>query len=380
MRRTIALSINTAWNVVNFRTSLIHALIKHGYDVVVIAPRDEYAEQIPMPSCRYIPIAMDNGGTNPLRDLKLLFDFYRIFSKIRPFCFLGYTVKPNVYGSFAARALQIPTINNVAGLGTAFIKDSWITVIAKLLYRTAFASANKVFFQNNDDLEYFVRFGLVKGAIATRIPGSGIDISRFIPKGNRRQDEPFRFLLVGRLLWDKGIQEYVDAARLMLHKYPDIEFQMLGFLDVANRTAVPRSTVELWESDGLIVYLGRTDDVAPFIEQAGCVVLPSYREGAPRALLEAASMAKPVITTDVAGCRDVVDNGVSGFLVKAGDATDLAAKMEMLLLMSEEQRTAMGQKGRDKMVREFDESIVIAQYLEAIDSLAHDESGIKVGK
>lgn len=370
MTRSIVISINTAWNIVNFRASLIKALIEHGYDVVVVAPPDDYADRIPLLGCRYIPIAMDNGGTNPLRDLKLLFDFYRVFSEVRPFCFLGYTVKPNVYGSFAARSLGIPTINNVAGLGTAFIKESWITLVAKMLYRMAFSGAYKVFFQNNDDLEYFVRSRLVKPGIALRIPGSGIDTSRFAPKEMDKEGGRFRFILIGRLLWDKGIREYVEAARRIKDRNPNVEFQLLGFLGVDNRTAVSRSEVERWEAEGLIAYLGSTDNVIPFIERADCVVLPSYREGAPRALLEAASMAKPIITTDAVGCRDVVDDGISGFMAKAGDASDLAEKMEKMLLLPGDQRVSMGRNGRNKMVREFDESIVINNYLTALDALA----------
>lgn len=370
MTRSIVISINTAWNIVNFRASLIKALIEHGYDVVVVAPPDEYADRIPLLGCRYIPITMDNGGTNPLRDFKLLFDFYRVFSEVRPFCFLAYTVKPNVYGSFAARSLGIPTINNVAGLGTAFIKESWITQVAKMLYRMAFSRAYKVFFQNNNDLEYFVRSHLVKPGIALRIPGSGIDTSRFAPKDMDKEDGRFCFILIGRLLWDKGIREYVEAARLIKERNHNVEFQLLGFLDVANRTAVSRSEVERWEAEGLIAYLGSTDNVIPFIERADCVVLPSYREGAPRALLEAASLAKPIITTDAVGCRDVVDDGISGFMAKAGDASDLAEKMEKMLLLPEDQRVSMGRNGRNKMVREFDESIVINNYLTALDALA----------
>jgi len=367
--RSIVISINSAWNIVNFRASLIRALIGCGYDVVVVAPPDAHAAQIPLMGCRLIPIEMDNGGTNPFLDLKLLFDYHRVLSQVRPVCFLGYTVKPNVYGSLAAHFLGIPTINNVAGLGTAFISPSWITLVSKWLYRIAFSGAGRVFFQNDDDLECFVSSRLVKAEIASRIPGSGVDIKRFAPRAMLRRSGTFRFILFGRLLWDKGVREYVEAARIIKNSHKDVEFQLLGFLDVANRAAIPRSDVERWEAEGVVTYAGASDDVIPFIEAAHCVVLPSYREGAPRALLEAASMAKPIITTDVAGCRDVVDDCATGFLAKVGDPVDLARKMEKMLSLSEEERASMGRRGREKIVQEFDDRIVIQHYLSAINSL-----------
>ena len=367
--RSIVISINSAWNIVNFRASLINALVDRGYEVVVVAPPDAHAAKIPLMGCRFIPIAMDNGGTNPFLDAKLLFDYYRVLSQVRPVCFLGYTVKPNVYGSLAAHLLGIPTINNVAGLGTAFIRPSWITSVSKLLYRLAFLGAYRVFFQNEDDLEYFVASKMVKAEIASRIPGSGVDINRFAPRAMTSRSGNFRFILFGRLLWDKGISEYVEAARIIQKSHKGVEFQLLGFLDVANRAAIPRSDVERWEAEGVVTYAGASDDVVPFIEAAHCVVLPSYREGAPRALLEAASMAKPIITTDVAGCRDVVDDGVTGFLAKVRDPIDLAQKMEQMLALSEDELSSMGRRGREKILEEFDDRIVIQHYLSAIDSL-----------
>jgi glycosyltransferase involved in cell wall biosynthesis len=367
--RSIIISINSAWNIVNFRASLIGALIDRGYEVLIVAPPDAHAAQIPLMGCRLIPIEMDNGGTNPFLDLKLLFDYYRVLSKVRPVCFLGYTVKPNVYGSLAAHLLGIPTINNVAGLGTAFIRHSWITLVSKWLYRIAFSHADRVFFQNKDDLAYFVHSRLVKPEIASRIPGSGVDINRFAPRAMLRPNGSFRFILFGRLLWDKGIREYIEAARIIKKSHKSVEFQLLGFLDVANRAALSRSDVEGWEAEGVVSYAGVSDDVVPFIAAAHCVVLPSYREGAPRALLEAASMAKPIITTDVAGCREIVDDAVTGFLAKARDPIDLARQMEKMLSLSEHERACMGRRGRDKVVKEFDDRIVIQHYLSAIESL-----------
>lgn len=368
MTKSIVLSVNLAWNVVNFRTSLINALQREGYKIVVLAPADNYAETLKQLRCDFFPINMDNGGTNPALDLRLLFDYYRLLSKIRPSCFLGYTAKPNIYGSMAAHLLRIPTVNNIAGLGAVFVRESWITIVMRILYRIALRPAGHVFFQNADDLDSFVSSGIVQSGAASIVPGSGVDTTRFAPRPCSPNGR-FRFLLAARLLWDKGIGEYVEAARIVKKRHRDIDFCLLGFLDVANPTAVPRTAIETWEAEGVVSYLGSTDDVYSWIETADCVVLPSYREGTPRCLLEAASMAKPIITTDAVGCRNVVEDGVTGLLAEVRSARDLADKMERMLLLSAEERTRMGERGREKMIREYDEKFVIAQYLKAVGTL-----------
>jgi glycosyltransferase involved in cell wall biosynthesis len=233
-----------------------------------------------------------------------------------------------------------------------------------------------VFFQNEDDRKIFIDAGLVDGSKTERIPGSGVDLSRFVPTDNKRgsEDAPI-FLLIARLLWDKGVGEFVEAARLIRAHHPSVRFQLLGFLDVANPSAVSRLAVETWVAEGVIEYLGTTDDVRPFIGMADCVVLPSfYREGVPRSLLEAAAMGKPVITTDATGCRDTVDDGLTGFLCRPRDGQDLSEKMLCLLQMSVVERQEMGMRAREKMVQEFDEKIVIERYFAVLDKLSISEN------
>ncbi|MBE0558921.1 MAG: glycosyltransferase family 4 protein [Proteobacteria bacterium] len=371
----IVIASNTAWNIVNFRGALIRALIKAGYDVVAVSPVDKYAERIGEFGARFVPLSIDNMGTHPLKDLLLFSRLLVILIRERPAAFLGYTVKPNVYGGLAARLLGIPAINNVAGLGTAFIRENMITRVVEVLYRLGFAKASKVFFQNADDRILFVSRGLVQKEVTEILPGSGVDTARFIPSALANPgSRPFRFLLLGRLLWDKGIGEYVQAARCIRAKRRDVEFQILGFLDVPNRTAISRTQMYTWEHEGAIRYLGDTDDVQPFIAQADCIVLPSYREGTPRALLEAASMGKPVVTTDSAGCRDVVKDGVSGYLCRPHDAADLAEKMEKILSLSLDQRIDMGSEGRNKILTQFDERIVITKYLDTLKLMITNDS------
>ena len=368
-RRKILISINTSWNVFNFRAGLVRALVAAGYDVVVAAPEDDHSASLAELGCRYIPLPMENKGTSPRGDLLLYRRYLRLMRAERPDCFLGWTIKPNVYGTLAARRLGIPAINNISGLGTAFIRGGWLSRVARELYRLALRRSATVFFQNRDDRDLFIREKLVAGEKAKLLPGSGIDLKRFVQKP--MVSEPIRaltFLLIGRLLWDKGLAEFVAAARCVKARHPGTRFQLLGFLDAENRTAVPRADVDLWVSQGIVDYLGTTNDVRPFIEAADCVVLPSYREGTPRTLLEAAAIGRPLIATDVPGCREVVDNGSNGFLCEARNAGDLARCMLQMIATFPHERAEMGRLSRAKVEREFDEEIVVVRYLAAIDA------------
>ncbi|MGX7872028.1 glycosyltransferase family 4 protein [Mesorhizobium sp. ORM6] len=369
--RKIIISINTSWNVVNFRKGLIEALRARGYEVVVVAPRDEYSSLIPDMGCRHVDIEIDNSGTSPFHDLVLLWRYWRILRREKPLAFVSFTIKPNVFGSLAANLNGVPVINNVSGLGTVFVRGGFLQRMAKTLYRLALARSKVVFFQNDDDRMLFVNGRLVRKEQTALLPGSGVDLMRFSPsspKGPR--SGAIVFLLVARLLWDKGVGEFVEAARMVRLKMPAARFQLLGFLDVENRTAVSRAQVEQWVEEGLVDYLGATDDVRPFLNAADCVVLPSYREGTPRSLLEAAAMGRPLIATDVPGCKEVVDHAVNGFLCKVKDAGDLASRMIEFAKMSDSSKGRMGIESRRKIERQFSETIVVEKYLQQIDSLS----------
>jgi glycosyltransferase involved in cell wall biosynthesis len=370
MKNRIVISINTAWNIYNFRSGLVKALVEQGYEVVALTPHDEYARRLEELGCRHVSLPMDGNGTNPVRDLMLLLRYLVALRALRPAAYLGYTIKPNVYGSLAAQALGIPVVNNIAGLGATFIKDSYLTKLVRGLYKFALKRSHRIFFQNPDDQALFVQSGLVDHGVSDLLPGSGIDLQRYpanpppAPSGR-----PFRFLLVGRMLRDKGVEEFAEAARLVRQQLPNVEFQLLGFVDPANPNSVPLERIEQWEREGLVRFLGKTDDVRTYLAQSDCVVLPSYREGVPRSLLEAAAMARPLIATDVVGCREAVDDGSNGFLCRAKDGADLAEKMLRMLALSPEQREAMGLAGRKKMETQFDEQIVIQRYLSALNAI-----------
>jgi glycosyltransferase involved in cell wall biosynthesis len=350
------------------RANLGFAFQKVGFEVVFICPYDKYSENI-KEHFEYVDIEINSKGTNPIEDIKTIYRYYKIYKEVKPDIVLQYTIKPNIYGTLAASILNIPTINNIAGLGTLFIKQNFVTKIAKWLYRVSQKKATKIFFQNQDDFKMFVHEGLVKKEKCDVLPGSGVDIEKFKPV-EKNHDGVFRFLLVSRMLWAKGILEFVDAAKIIRQKYSNVEFQLLGHLDMKSPTAISKEQMDIWVTDGNVNYLGSSDDVRVEISQADCVVLPSfYREGTPRILLESASMQMPIITTDNVGCRDVVDDGVNGYLCKVQSTQDLADKMEKMLKLTVEEKDAMGKAGREKIVKEFDEKIVIDKYLEAIEDI-----------
>ena len=366
--RTIVLSANSDWNIANFRTGLIRGLRSAGYEPVVVAPFDPPADsRMRELGIRRIPININRSGLNPLADLWLLSRYRDILKRVRPAAYLGYTIKPNVYGSMAATSLGIPAIPNVSGLGTAFIRGGPLQQIVTGLYRIAFRRAPVVFFQNDEDRRLFVERRIVRADQAQVLPGSGVDLDRFAPAA--MPEGPPVFLLVGRLLRDKGVIEFVDAARQLRTALPGARFQLLGPIDEGNRTAITRLELDQWVAEVAVEYLGTTDDVRPFIAAASAVILPSYREGLPRSLLEAAAMARPLIAADVPGCRDVVEDGVNGYLCAVRDASSLASAMRRFADLPRDERIAMGDAARRKVQKRFSEKVVIDAYFSALARL-----------
>ena len=314
-------------------------------------------------------------GIEPDRGPELQRRFKRIFREERPDVILSYTIKNNVFGAHAARVANVPFLPNVTGLGTAFLSGKLLQTVTEQLYRSAFGSLPVVFFQNEDDRDLFLDRKLVCADQARLLPGSGIDLARFAPAEMPLAAEPPVFLMIARLLRDKGVMEFVDAARMIKARHPEARFQLLGAAGSENRSAIDAPTVQSWVDEGVVEHLGTLDDVRPAIAAASCVVLPSFREGAPRTLIEAAAMARPLIATDVPGCRAVVDHEVSGFLCKARNAASLAAAIDRFLVLSADAQKAMGTAGRAKMARDYDQSIVVDAYRDAIAKLVTDRQG-----
>ncbi|GAB4395319.1 MAG: glycosyltransferase family 4 protein [Microscillaceae bacterium] len=363
----VAIVLNTSWNIYNFRQGLVKSILAEGHQVIAIAPRDNYSEHLIAMGCEYYPVKLENKGSNPLRDLGYMHQLYRIYKKVNPDVVLQFTIKPNIYGTLAAFPLRKLVVNNVCGLGTVFLHDTLTAKIARMLYKFSFRLPKRVFFQNEDDRNLFLERRLIRVKATDLVPGSGIPLHRFMPRPFQR-NQPFTFLMVARLLYDKGVREYIEAIRICQAQGIQARFCLLGALEADKRLGIPQALLQQWIAEGLIEYLGTTDDVSSVLDKADCVVLPSYREGTPRALLEAASMAKPLITTDIAGCRQTVEDGHNGFLCEVKNGPDLAQKMLAMYQLDDETLKKMGDASRKKVEAEFDEQIVIEKYLSILRS------------
>jgi glycosyltransferase involved in cell wall biosynthesis len=351
---------------------LIKKLQNEGYRVYALAPKDKYSEKLQEEDVEYHELKMDNKGTNPIEDIKLTYNLFKFYKKLNPNVILHYTIKPNIYGSIASRLLKIPIINNVTGLGTTFLNTGLINKITKQLYKIAFKNASMIFFQNNIDLDLFLKEKLINENQKKYhvLPGSGVDLKKYVPlKKEPKKNNNFTFLLISRMIKDKGIIEYLEASRLLNKKYKNIKYQLLGQLGVENKSAITREEIEEWVNEGIVEYLGSVDDVRENICNSDCIVLPSYREGTSKTLLESAAMGKVIVTTDVPGCNNIVEDGYNGFLCEAKNSEDLFLKMEKVYLLDNKDRKDMGKNSRIKMEKEFDEKIVIEKYLKTIKEL-----------
>jgi glycosyltransferase involved in cell wall biosynthesis len=373
--RRIALVANSGWYLYNFRQNLICELRQAGYAVIAVSPADEYARRLMSNGTLHRHVPLEGGSTNPVRALRTVLALRRVLGDERVDVALSFTPKGNIYTGLAAMGLRVRQLANISGLGSAFVDRTPLTALVSLLYRFTLGRASWVFFQNEDDKKAFVGNRWVDAKRAERIPGSGVDLARFTPEPLPCASERpgVTFLLNARMLWDKGVGQFVEAARVVRKERSDARFQLLGPLDLDHPSAVSRNDVDVWVREGTVEYLGVTDDVRPYVRAADCVVLPSfYREGVPRSLLEAAAMARPVITTDTAGCRDIVDCGVTGYLCGARDAHDLSAKIKKFLDLPIETRAAMGNRARQKVEGEFDERFVVARYLAVLAQMAKE--------
>lgn len=367
-RPTIIVCANLAWNLLNFRKGLIVALLEKGFNVLAVAPRDAGMERglIDL-GCRFAAAPIDSAGLAPHRDFATFLAFRRIIAREKPVAWLSWTIKPNVYGSLAAELAGVPAFPNVSGLGTAFIRRNLLTTLVRQLYRFGFRKAPVVFFQNTDDRDLFVDMGIVRTAQAGLLPGSGVDPQYWAPPPGGRP-QPRRFLMIARIVADKGVREYAGAARLLRKKWPDATFRLMGPLAVANRTAIDAAEVEGWQAEGLIEYLPAAEDVRPAIAQSDFVVLPSYREGLSRVLLEAAAMGRPIVTTDVTGCRDVVRDGENGLLCQPRDVASLAQALNRAAHCTDAEWQAMADCGRRRVEAEFSQARVTAIYLKSLEN------------
>lgn len=353
---------NTSWSVFNFRHSLIKELLNCGVELYVIAPEDKFSAKLTEMGCQVLDLPMQAKGVNPIADLALMLRLLRHYREIKPDFIIHYTIKPNIYGSLAAKLADIPSLAITTGLGYTFVNQNVVSQVARQLYKFAFRYPKEVWFLNEDDRRAFLEHHLIEPDKAVLLHGEGVNLNHFVPRDKPQPDENIRFLLIARMLRDKGVCEFVEAARQIRQRYPNAIFQLLGNCGVPNPSVIGREEIAQWEREGVVEYLGTTDDVRPIIAQADCLVLPSYREGIPRTMIESAAMAKPLIVSDAPGCRDVVLDGQTGYLCEVKNAKSLAQRCEQFLTLSDSEKQAMGKAGRSFMEAKFDEKWVIKQY------------------
>lgn len=370
---------NTDWYLYNFRLSTARQLQAHGHEVVMLSPPGEYGARFDGHGFRWLTLAMDRASLNPLREAKTLRQLTRLLRSERPDVLHNFTVKCAVYGALAARAARVPAVvNAVAGMGYVFTSDQaqarLLRPVVKMLMRgTLGGGHSRLILQNPDDADVFTRARLVPQQKIRVIRSSGVDLSRFLPPERASGPQPLRVLLAARLLWEKGIGEYVEAARLLRGQGRDIEFLLAGMPDHGNPRSATRAQVEQWHGEGLVRWLGHVEDMPALMRSVDVMVLPSYyREGVPKSLIEGAACGLAIVTTNLAGCREVVsEDGVDGLHVQPRDPTHLA---DCLRRLDDDRALVrrLGDRARAKAMEHFDERMVIRRTIEVYDELLRD--------
>ncbi|WP_300357466.1 glycosyltransferase family 4 protein [Fusobacterium sp.] len=360
----IFFTANVLWDIYIFRGGVIKALVEAGHDVTVVAPHETRIDIGKELGVKVINIHLNKRGMNPIEDFKLFLELYKIYKKEKPDIIFHYTIKANIYGTLASHFSKIKSIAVLTGLGYAFVTNSIVSKIAKLLYKFSLPFADEVCVLNEDDKNLLVNEKIVKENKVFVLPSEGVDTEKFSPmeKTLNLNNEKIIFLMIARAFFDKGVKEYVESAEIIRAMYPNSEFQFLGALGGNSVSGVDETQMKSFVDKGIINYLGTVNDVREIIKNADCIVLPSYREGISRTLLEGASMEKPLIATNVTGCKEIVIDNVSGFLVEPKNSKDLADKIKKFIELSEDEKIAFGKNGRKHILNTFDEKIVIDIY------------------
>jgi glycosyltransferase involved in cell wall biosynthesis len=362
--KKILLLTNSIGGLYNFRFELIKKILSKGYDVYICAPQpieNNKANLMINNGAKYIQTLMKRRGVNPFGDLKLAINYMKIVRQVNPDIVLTFTVKPNIYGAYAAIRHNKPVIMNITGLGSSQ-GNRIVKNIVKQLYKYVCNRTELIFFQNRENKSYFVLNGIAKQDKTRLIPGSGVNIAKFVPLAKERQDETIRFLFIGRIMKEKGIEEYLRAAEEVSQHYPNAEFQILGsFEEQKYRNII--------ENNKSIVYLGISKDVRNEIKEVDCIVHPSYHEGMSNVLLEGAAMGKPLIASNIPGCKEIIEDGHNGYLFEVRSIKNLKDKLIQFIRLDKEAREAMGKNSRKKVEAEFDRNTVVNEYIEAIQKI-----------
>ncbi len=363
--KKILILANNAVGLYNFRFELINKLINQGFQVYFSIPEpaeDGKVKLIINTGAKHIQTFINRRGMNPLEDLKLIKEYKKIIREIDPDLILTYTIKPNIYGTYAASKYKKPVIMNITGIGSS-LANRKLKYVVKKLYKYACAKATFVFFQNESNYSFFVSNNMVNKHKTKIIPGSGVNIDKFRPVDKKNKDEKMRFLYIGRIMKEKGIEEYLQVAESLIKKYSNLEFCIVGsFEEEKYRDIIHNKSV---------IYLGISNDVREEIREADCIVNPSYHEGMSNVLLEGAAMGKPLIASNIPGCKEIVEDGENGYLFKVKSAASLEDKIIQFIEIGSKERKLMGKKSREKVEAEFDRNIVINEYLKAINNISN---------
>lgn len=370
-KKKIALVANSAWSLYNFRMDLIRHLLLR-FEVLIIAPKDEFASELTSAGCRFQDIHFNNRSENPLQDYALYNALKSIYTTERPDLIFHYVIKPNIYGSLAAAKVGIQSVAVITGLGYTFDRRNWLNRVVSYLYRIALKKTFEVWFLNQEDANLFMERKLVKPDKVKILPGEGVNTEHFFPQTHKpvARSKAFQFLMGTRLLRTKGVAVYVEAAGILKKKYRDVRFELIGFFEKHHPDSITESELRHWQKKDLIHYSGFAKDVRPFLRQADCFVFPSfYHEGIPRCLLEAAAMEVPIITSLNTGCKEVVKEGENGFLCIPNNATDLAARMEEMMKLDTNARAVMGKNGRGRVSEKFSIDRILAEYDRTLEQI-----------
>lgn len=360
-KKKIAFVSNGTYSLYNFRMGVIRHFAQN-HEVVVIAPEDEYSVFFKNEGIRVIPIPLNVKTAGLMDDIRLIKSFYKIYKAEKFDLICHYSIKPIIYGSFISSLLSIKNLAITTGLGIVFMQDSFKNRMVKAMYKFAIRNVNEVWFINRDDYNEFVNNHFVDKEKTYILNSEGVNMDYYCEMPKSQDDGNFTFVLLSRLTPEKGVREYMQAAKMLKPKYPNMRFMLLGKVDIGTGKQITREEIDGWVKDGIIDYKGYFLEVRQYIADSDCVVLPSYREGVPRCLMEAMSMKKPIIASNCIGCVELVQDGVNGYMCETRSSEDLADKMERLYLLSDEERSAMGEAGRDFIRQKHDEKSVIEIY------------------
>lgn len=359
----ILILTNTIGGLYNFRYELLERLINEEFEVYFSIPEsknDTKVKKLIELGCNYIETNLDRRSTNPFKDLKLIKQYKDIIKYAKPDVILSYTIKPNIYGSYVAKKHKIPIIINITGLGSGFY-NTYTKILVEKMYKYACKNASCIFFQNEANYNYFIENKIAKKDKSKIVPGSGVNLEKFKPMEKTKEDGIVRFLFIGRIMKEKGIEEYLKAAEYITNKYSNVEFQILGPFEEEKY-----KEIILNHKNSKIKYLGVSYDVRNEIKEVDCIINPTYHEGMSNVLLEGAAMVKPLMASNIPGCREIIDNGVNGYLFEPKNEKNLIDTIEKFLTLNEIEKNKMGLASRQKVERTFDRNIIIKAYLEEI--------------